>query len=269
MSCSLSSGTLYNCAAVGAAPVLASVCVAGCYASLPQASCKKECATAVNAATAQITKVNAAMTALLPTNNLTKVVYTPLIATLNDVSASLTAAKDDLTALAKIAAPAGATVDSALRLLTTAQVDFRTLSFTTSVALNSSIPDLQTLIQKVVSCANSITANCAGILAMYRRVAADVNTKATQTPAAVTKETTGQLAAITSALEKTLTTGDTSTLRTTGQTFGALIGKTAGNAAKYGDFSNSLLYMYDAFGEVLKCQGKKMRCLVRINRVVF
>lgn len=209
------------------------------------------------------------MTALLPTNSLTKVVYAPLIATLNDVSANLIVAEDDLTALAKIAAPAGATVDSALRLLTTAQVDFRTLSFTTSAALNSSIPDLQTLIQKVVSCANSNTTDCAGILAMYRRVAADASTKATQTPAAVTKDMTSQLAAITAALEKTLTTGDMSTLRATGQTFGALIGMTAGNTAKYGDFSNSLLYMYDAFGEALKCQGRKRRCLVCIILVVF
>ena len=229
---------MYNCPAVDAAPVLASVCVAGCYASHPQASCKKECATAVNTATGQITKVIVAMTALLPTNNLTNVAYTPLIATLNDVSANLTAAKDDLMALAKVAAPAGVTVDSALRLLTTALAYFRTLNFMTSVALNPSIPDLQTLIQKVVSCANNNATDCAEIFAMYRRVAAAVNTKAT-----VTNEMTSQLVAITSALEKTLTTGDTSTLRTTGQTFGALIGKTAGNAAKYVDFSNSLLYI--------------------------
>ncbi|KAG0071862.1 hypothetical protein BGZ90_012103, partial [Linnemannia elongata] len=254
-SCGLSSGTLYNCTAVGVTPVLASVCVAGCYASLPQASCKKECATAVNAATAQISTVTAAMTALLLTNNLTQVVYAPLIATLNEVSANLAASKDDLTSLANIAAPAGATVASALRLLTTAQVDFRTLNFMTSVALNSSIPDLQTLIQKVVSCANSNTADCTGILTMYRRVAAAANIKATQTPAPVTADMKSQLAAITTALEQTLTAGDTSTLRATGQTFGALIGKTAGNTVKYGDFSNSLLYMYEAFGEALKCQG--------------
>ncbi|OAQ29267.1 hypothetical protein K457DRAFT_894951 [Linnemannia elongata AG-77] len=206
-SCGLSSGTLYNCTAVGETPVLASV------------------------------------------------VYAPLIATLNEVSANLAASKDDLTSLANIAAPAGATVASALQLLTTAQVDFRTLNFMTSVALNSSIPDLQTLIQKVVSCANSNTADCTGILTMYRRVAAAANIKATQTPAPVTADMKSQLAAITTALEKTLTTGDTSTLRATGQTFGALIGKTAGNTVNYGDFSNSLLYMYEAFGEALKCQG--------------
>jgi hypothetical protein len=250
---------LYSCPGIGLAPAVVSACAAGCYASKPDASCKKECATAVAAATAQITTVNAAMTALIPSSNVTNVVYPPLIAILNDVATNLTTAKDDLKALALVARPAGETVESALQLLTTAQSDFRAFNFTTSVALNNSLPDLQYLIQQVVACAGSTTTDCSGIVSLYRQIAANANTKATLTPTAKQVDVTSQLATITTALENTLTTGDTTTLRATGQTFGALIGQSTGNVALYGDISDSLLFMYDAFGEALKCKGKKKR----------
>lgn len=197
------------------------------------------------------------MTALIPSNNITKVVYPPLIAVLNDVATDLTKAKDDLKALALIASTSGDTVEDALQLLTTAQTEFKAFDFPTSVALNNSLPDLQASIRNVVSCAGISTTDCSGVLSLYRRIAADAKTEATQTPAAVTKDMTTQLANITSALEKTLTTSDTMTLQATGQAFGALIGQTMGNAAKYGDFSYSLIFMNDAFGQVLKCEGRK------------
>ncbi|KAF9148970.1 hypothetical protein BG015_009262 [Linnemannia schmuckeri] len=161
--------------------------------------------------------------ALLPTNSLIKVVCTPLIATLNEVSANLVAAKDDLTILAQTTAPAEATTEHALRLSAIVQVDFRTLNFTTNAVLNSSLPDFAEL---------DPATDYTGVLALYRNIAAAANTKATQTSAAITKGMTSQLATITSALENMLTTGDTTTLRATGQTFGALIGTMTGNFAK-------------------------------------
>ncbi|KAG0275471.1 hypothetical protein BGZ96_003774 [Linnemannia gamsii] len=254
-SCSLLKDTLYNCTEIGVAPVVASACAAGCYASQPNASCKKECATTVTAATAQITKVIAAMTAMIPSNNITKVVYPPLIAVLNDVAANLTRAKDDLKALALIASTSGQTVESALQLLTTANAEFKSLNFSISMALNNSLPDLQASVQNVVTCAGISMSDCSGVLSLYNKIAADANTKATQTPANVTKDMTTQLANITSALANTLTTGNTTTLRATGQALGALIGKTSGNAVKYGDFSYSIIFMYDAYGQALKCKG--------------
>ncbi|KAK3836152.1 MAG: hypothetical protein J3R72DRAFT_450980, partial [Linnemannia gamsii] len=258
-SCGLSSNTVFSCTTLGATPVPASICAAGCYASNPDASCMIGCAATVVAATTQIDKVVSAMGALVSSSNITVVVYPPLVSMLNEVKADLTTAKDDAVALAKIAATANKTIDSVLQLFKTIQTDFLPFNFTTSVALNNSLPDLPTLMQKVATCVNSTTAECAGTIALFKNIANAAVAKATAlavgTRATSLAPVVTSLKTINTALEMTLTAGDTATLRATGQTFGALIGTTAGNVAKYGNVSDSLLLMYDAFSEALRCKG--------------
>ncbi|KAG0265879.1 hypothetical protein BGZ95_003192 [Linnemannia exigua] len=259
MSCGLTSNTVFSCAALGATPAPVSVCSTGCHASSPDASCKLECATTVVAATTQIDKVVSAMEALVSSSNITAVAYPPLVSMLNEVKANLTTAKDDAVALAKIAATANNTIDSVLQLFKTIQTDFLPFNFTTSVALNNSLPELPTLMQKVATCANSTTTDCSGTIALYKNIASAAVAKATALAVGTRATSLGpivtSLNAINTALETTLTTGDTTTLRATGQTFGALIGTTTGDAVKFGDISDSLLLTYDTFSETLRCKG--------------
>ncbi|KAF9901398.1 hypothetical protein EC991_006197 [Linnemannia zychae] len=258
-SCGIASNTLFSCAAIGATPTQVSVCAAGCYASSPDASCKKECATAVVAATAEIDKMVAAMTALVSSSNISAVVYPPLTGILKEVKANLTTVKDDINALATIAATASKTVDSVLHLFGAVQDDFRPFNFTSSVALNSTILDLPTLMQKVATCANSTKVDCVGAVALYRNIA-NATIEKTRAMASGPRGPTlepvlTQLKSISTSLEQTIVSNDTTTLQATGHTFGILIGTTTGDMAKYGNISDSLLLMYDAFSEALRCTG--------------
>ncbi|KAF9092021.1 hypothetical protein BGX29_010651 [Mortierella sp. GBA35] len=247
-SCNLASNIVYSCSAIGATPVEQSGCPTFCYASVPDATCKKECATTVVAATAQIDKVVQAMIALVPTNNVTAIVYPPLISVLNTVKTNLTTVKDDSIALGLVAGSANSTINSILHVFNASLIDLRTHNLTASVALNSSLSELTALIQMVETCAGRMTSDCVGALALYGDIAS----------AAPLTTVSTQLKTIITAFETTLTTGDTSALQTNSKAFGALIGSTAGNVAKYGNVSDSYLLMYDAFSEALRCKDVNM-----------
>ncbi|KAG0260443.1 hypothetical protein BGZ95_004451, partial [Linnemannia exigua] len=248
-SCSLSSNKVFTCTAIGATPLPGPVCAAGCYASSPDASCKKECATAVTAATTQIDKVVSAMGALVPNNSVNGMVYPPMVTILNQVKTNLTTVKDDLTALATMAATSSQTVDSVLRLYKQVQADLSPL--TTSVALNSSLLDLPTLMQQVAACANSTTAECVGAIALYKS-AADAAIAKAITWNGASGGVVALLRNISDRFETTLKTGNTSTLQEPLEQLNTLIGLN-GIVATHGQNLSSLMLMYDTFNEAIRC----------------
>jgi len=107
------------------------------------------------------------MTPLIATNGITAVVYPPLISLPSEVRANLTTAKDDLVTLGQIVGSISGTVNSTLRIFN-------------AVALNSHLPDLSNLIEKVALSANNAMSDCMGTLALYRSIASATTTEITQ-----------------------------------------------------------------------------------------